>query len=83
MKNTFQCSIKNLDAELFNGEVVSATVPTTAGEITILANHAPLISHVTTGVITLVTDEDKNTQEISVNEGIIHVKKSGVVEVMV
>jgi len=34
-------------------EIVSATIPTENGEITVLANHAPLFSLITEGVITI------------------------------
>jgi F0F1-type ATP synthase epsilon subunit len=78
----FTCIIRSMDAELFNSDVVQATIPTTAGEITILANHSPLINHVSTGSITLLLEEDK-TQSFEVVEGVVHVKEDGVVEVMV
>ena len=44
-------TISRVDLPVFDGEVVSVTVPGTAGEMTLLANHAPIISPLKEGTI--------------------------------
>ncbi len=44
---------------VFDGEIDSATLPATQGEITILPNHLPLITPLTAGVITLKKDKEE------------------------
>ncbi len=41
---------------LFEGEVVSVILPGVDGEMTIMADHAPIISPLKTGVITVKKD---------------------------
>ena len=43
-KNSFKLKILTPDEKLFEGEVTQVVLPTKAGEITVLANHVPLIS---------------------------------------
>ncbi len=57
-KNTFSLKIARVDELLFSGDVVSVKVPGTEGEMTILANHEPLISMLKKGTIT-VRDNEK------------------------
>lgn len=44
---------------VFDGEIDSATLPTEKGEITVLKDHIPLISTLTSGVITLKKDKEE------------------------
>ena len=44
MQHTFKLKILTPDEKLFEGEVLSVTIPTMSGVITVLANHLPLIS---------------------------------------
>ena len=57
-------TIARVDTPVFNGEVVSVTVPGIAGEMTILANHAPLISPLKSGVIRYKVGENEETVAI-------------------
>ncbi len=41
------------EARLFSGEVDSVTVPGTSGSFQLLNNHAPIVSTLTEGVVTL------------------------------
>lgn len=43
------------DKEVFQGKVVSVKVPGTAGQFQVLKNHAPIVSSLDKGVVTLVT----------------------------
>jgi F-type H+-transporting ATPase subunit epsilon len=49
-------TISKVDAPVFDGDVVSVTVPGTEGEMTILADHIALISVLKAGVITVLTE---------------------------
>ncbi len=44
------------DREIFNGSVVLVKVPGTLGEFQVLKNHAPIVSSLGKGTVTLVTD---------------------------
>jgi F-type H+-transporting ATPase subunit epsilon len=44
------------DKEIFNGSVVSVKVPGSLGEFQVLRNHAPIVSSLGKGTVTLVTD---------------------------
>lgn len=53
-------TISRVDMALFEGEVVSVTLPGADGKMTIMADHAPIISPLKTGVITV---KKKNGEE--------------------
>lgn len=52
-ENTLHLVISSVSENLFDGAALSATVPGAAGEMTILANHEPLISTLKAGKITI------------------------------
>ncbi len=72
-------TISKVDAPVFDGDVVSVTVPGTEGEMTILADHTALISVLKAGVITILTaagsketfDTKGGTLEISNNHATV------------
>lgn len=51
MSKELELKIVSLEEVIHNDYVDSVTLPTKAGEITVLPNHAPLISHLTKGTI--------------------------------
>lgn len=51
MASELQLKIVSLKEVVYNDYVDSVTLPTKAGEITVLPNHAPLISHLAKGTI--------------------------------
>lgn len=57
---------------LFQGEVISVSLPGKMGEFTVLRNHASLISALVPGKIRF-TDSDGDTEEISVDGGLVDV----------
>ncbi len=65
---TFKLTVAKLDKELFDGEVLQITVPATGGQMTLLANHAPIISKLKKGKITIKKDEN-NTEEFELDSG--------------
>jgi F-type H+-transporting ATPase subunit epsilon len=56
MAKLLKLTISKVDAPVFDGDVVSVTVPGTEGEMTILADHTALISVLKAGVITVQTE---------------------------
>ncbi len=67
----FPFSIATVDSILFEGEIVSVTVPGTSGEITILANHAPLITTLKKGVVKVRVLKDGDLQEFEISGGLL------------
>lgn len=59
-------------------QVFQATIPTEAGEITVLPDHIPLVSILKPGVLELVTAE-KKTEIIAVSGGFIEVLRDKIV----
>lgn len=59
-------TISRVDGAVFSGEVVSVTVPGSEGEMTLLANHEPLISALKAGVVSYTaTDGTTHTHDIT------------------
>ncbi len=53
MAKLLKLTISKVDAPVFDGEVLSVTVPGTEGEMTILADHEALISVLRAGTVTV------------------------------
>jgi len=51
--NTFHLIIASVGETRFDGPALSATIPTSAGEITILPHHEPLVATLKAGSITV------------------------------
>lgn len=67
--NTFHLVISSVGETKFDGAAVSVTVPGSAGEMTILPNHEPIVTTLKTGVITVKTTQD--TKQFDVNSGVV------------
>lgn len=61
-------TISKIDTVLFSGEVLSATVPGAAGEMTVLRHHMPLITTLKKGKI-LVKKDAETAEEIPLESG--------------
>ena len=57
---------------LFEGEVESVTLPGTLGSFTVLDMHAPIISSLESGKVSVRTQQ--GVQEYSLNSGFVEVK---------
>lgn len=68
--NTIKLKVLTAEGIRFNGIVVSVTVPSLAGEITLLAQHIPLLSALKTGKLR-ITDEQKKTESIKITSGFV------------
>ena len=62
-----QLIISKVDGPVFNGEVISVSVPGVAGDMQILANHEALITPLKKGVIFIEKgDQTKETFELEI-----------------
>ena len=61
---------------IYDGEAVSVAVPGTKGAFEVLDNHAPIISSLQSGVITVKTAD--GVQEFTVRSGFIEVARNSV-----
>jgi F-type H+-transporting ATPase subunit epsilon len=66
--------IAKLDQILYDGEAQSLTVPGSAGEMTVLGHHEPLITTLKPGVITVRAGGE---QTFPVQSGILEVRPEG------
>ena len=58
--------ISSVGANLYDGPALSATIPGSAGEMTILPNHEPLITTLKEGTITVrIPNDGEKTFEIT------------------
>jgi F-type H+-transporting ATPase subunit epsilon len=69
-----QLTITSIDSVLWKGQAKSVTVPTAAGEVTVLPKHMPIVSLVTPGKITVRSDEGVATFEAK--KGFLEVGKT-------
>jgi len=70
--NTFHLVIASVGETRFDGPAVSATIPTTAGVITVLPHHAPIVSTLRSGDIS-VKDSQGEVRSFPVESGVIEV----------
>lgn len=66
---------------VFSGVVDSINITTSAGEITILPNHAPLISKIDGGKAKLRTEEGE--QAYTIGEGVLEIRQNSEVIILV
>ncbi len=91
MQNSFKLKILTPDEKLFEGEVVSVTLPTQSGVITLLKKHEPIISLLSIGEIKVQTPPslplerggiESQVQKFLVQGGVIDVKHTGEVYIL-
>ncbi|MCZ8185115.1 MAG: F0F1 ATP synthase subunit epsilon [Beijerinckiaceae bacterium] len=69
---TFPFELVSPERVLFSGEATQVVVPASEGEITVLANHAPFMSALRSGVVTI-----DNAQRLFVRGGFADVSAAG------
>lgn len=72
-----QLEILTPEKKLFEGEVVSVKVPGVSGEFEMLNNHAPIVSALTNGVISI--NHNNEITNISIEDGFIECLQNKVV----
>ena len=68
-------TISKIDKILFSGDAESVTVPGSAGEMTILAHHMPLITTLKPGKV-IVKRKEGDAKEYPITAGFLEVGKS-------
>jgi len=74
----FPLRVFAIDREIFVGDAKSIIVPTTTGQIQILAEHTPLVSILKEGEVIIET-EDGTIQKLPIASGTIEVTDTEVV----
>ena len=76
--NTFHLTIASVGETRFDGAAVSATLPGTAGEFTILAHHEPIVTTLKSGIITVRVTEGES-KKFEIESGVLECSGSRVV----
>ncbi len=71
-KKLLKLTISRVDAPVFDGDVVSVTVPGTEGEMTILADHEALVSVLRAGTV-IVRSESGDVQTFTITQGTLEI----------
>ena len=72
---TFKFELVSPERILFSGDVVSVIVPSSEGEMTVLAGHAPLVATLKAGIVLVQTSESSG-KEFFVNGGLVEVNQA-------
>lgn len=78
MANIFNITILTREKTLYDGEAISLVAPGAIGYLGVLANHAPLITSLTPGKVTLRKKSNDTTVFQSKGNGFLHVLKNNV-----
>ena len=73
--HTLHLIISSVSENLFDGQAISATIPATGGELTILPNHEPLVTTLKAGRIT-VRIPNSESKEFTIAEGVLEISGS-------
>ncbi|MCB0735576.1 MAG: F0F1 ATP synthase subunit epsilon [Flavobacteriales bacterium] len=65
------------DTTLFEGEVISVKFPGTGGKFETLNNHAPIISSLEEGVLSVKTE--RGVEDFNINGGIVEVLNNKII----
>lgn len=71
-------TVAKVGESLFEGEAISITVPGSAGEMTVLASHEPIVSTLSRGEIRIRTESGIDVRHM-IEGGVIEANKSRVV----
>jgi F-type H+-transporting ATPase subunit epsilon len=72
---TFKFELVSPERILFSGDAVSVIVPSSEGEMTVLAGHAPMVATLKAGIVFVQTDAS-NGKEFFVNGGLVEVNQA-------
>ena len=76
--STLKLEILTPNGEIFNGDVVSVTLPGEEGEFGVLADHSSLSTLLEAGVID-IEKEDKSVESVLINWGVVNVDEKKVI----
>ncbi|MFH0776102.1 MAG: ATP synthase F1 subunit epsilon [Patescibacteria group bacterium] len=60
MSKTFKLTVLSAERQLYSGEATALTAPTEMGEVTVMANHIPLVANLHAGELTIQKAEGAN-----------------------
>ncbi|MFL2582323.1 MAG: ATP synthase F1 subunit epsilon [Flavobacteriales bacterium] len=66
------------DSKVYEGEITSIALPGIDGSFQILNNHAPIVSALGTGKMTVV-DTESQTQEYTISGGVVEMNNNKVI----
>ena len=66
------------DSKVYEGEITSIALPGIDGSFQILNNHAPIVSALGTGKMTVIDTESK-TQEYNISGGVVEMNNNKVI----
>jgi len=69
-QTTFHLIVASVGETFFDGAALSATLPTSAGEITVLPHHEPLVTTLKEGNITVRTASE-SPKQFAVQSGVL------------
>lgn len=72
--------IAKVDENLYDGDAVSVTLPGAEGEMTVLAEHEPLITTLKNGIIVVHTEG--GDREFQIEGGVLEVSHEGVTVIL-
>lgn len=75
MVNTFKCTITTPSGNLFEGSISRATLSTEMGEITVLANHEPLVALAKSGEAEI--EQGGRILKFELGGGVVEVEQDG------
>ena len=78
---TIQTKIITPTGVVFSGDILSINITTSAGEITVLPNHAPLISKIDGGHVKLRTADGEKKYNVGV--GVLEIRAESVVVILI
>ena len=70
MENSFQLEIIKPEKIIFSGKVITATLPSYEGDMSILKNHIPIITFLRPGIIIIKTSEE-SSENFFVQDGTV------------
>jgi F-type H+-transporting ATPase subunit epsilon len=74
---TMHVVISKVDEVLYEGEAESLTVPGSAGEMTILTHHEPLVTTLKAGELRLRVSKDAEPRKFPIEGGVLEVNENG------
>ncbi len=67
--------IAKVDQNLYDGEAASLTVPASAGEMTVLPEHMPVVTTLKAG--TIVVGSAEGEKQFAIEGGVLEVRRDG------
>lgn len=77
-QNHFSITITRVESILFQGDILSVTLPGSEGQLTVLAHHEPLIALLKTGLVEIVHTDGTTRNTYEIEKGILEVSNNQV-----